>query len=72
MFNLAILYERGQGVDRSPADAYAWYRAAAERGYAPAKRRADELYAQFNDQDKAKAQGLAATIASSINGSPPA
>jgi hypothetical protein len=72
MFNLAIFYERGQGVDRSPVDAYAWYAAAAERGYAAAKQRAGELLAQFSDQDKAKAQGLAATIAASINGAPPA
>ena len=72
MFNLAIFYERGQGVDRSPVDAYAWYAAAAERGYAAAKQRAGELLAQFSDQDKAKAQGLAATIAASINAAPPA
>jgi TPR repeat protein len=72
MFNLAIFYERGQGIDRSPVEAYAWYSAAAERGYAAAKQRAGELFAQFSDQDKARAQGLAATIAASINGAPPA
>jgi Sel1 repeat-containing protein len=71
MINLAILYERGQGIDRSPIDAYAWYSAAAERGDGPARDRASELFRQFTDQDKAKAQGLAATIAATVNGVPP-
>jgi TPR repeat protein len=71
MINLAILYERGQGIDRSLIDAYAWYSAAAERGDAPARDRAGELFRQFTDQDKAKAQGLAATIAATVNGVPP-
>lgn len=72
MVNLAILYERGQGVTRSPVDAYAWYSAAAEHGDGPAKDRADELFRQLTDQDRAKAQALAATVAAAINGAPPA
>ena len=72
MVNLASLYERGQGVERSLVDAYAWYSAAAERGDNPAKDRAGELLRQFTEQDRAKAQGLAATIAAAINGAPPA
>ena len=72
MVNLAILYELGQGVDRSPVDAYAWYSAAADRGDDPAKNRAGALLRQFTDKDKAKAQGLAATVSATINGSPPA
>jgi hypothetical protein len=67
MVNLAIAYERGQGLDRSLIDAYAWYSAAAERSDDPARDRAGELLRQFSDQDKAKAQGLAATVAASIN-----
>lgn len=62
MTNLAILYEAGDGVDRSPVDAYAWYSAAGERGDAVAKTRAAALFQQFNDRDKARAEGLAATI----------
>ncbi len=70
MVNLAILYERGQGVARSPIDAFAWYSAAAERGDGPAKDRAGELLRQLPEQDRAKAQGLAATVAAAINGAP--
>ncbi len=72
MINFAILYELGQGVDRSPVDAYAWYSAAADRGDDPAKSRAGELLRQFTDKDKAKAQGLAATVSATISGAPPA
>jgi hypothetical protein len=71
MVNLAILYESGKGVGRSPIDAYAWYGAAAERGDTGAKERAGELFRQFTDQEKARAQGLAATIAAAVNGAPP-
>jgi hypothetical protein len=71
MVNLAILYERGRGVDRSLLDAYAWYNAAGERGDAAAKERAVTLLRQFSDQDKAHAEGLAATISATVNGVPP-
>lgn len=71
MINLAILYELGAGVDHSLIDAYAWYGAAGERGDGVAKMRAAELFLQFNDRDKARAQGLAATIAAAVNGAPP-
>jgi len=66
MVNLAILYEQGSGVDRSPIDAYAWYSAAGERGDAAAEQRAGELFDQFSDKDKARAQGLAATIGATL------
>lgn len=67
MVNLAILYEAGNGVERSPVDAYAWYRAAGERGDATAKAYAAQLFQQFNDKDKARAEGLAATIGSALD-----
>jgi TPR repeat protein len=68
---LAILYDRGDGVDRSLVDAYAWYSAAGERGDAGAKDRADELFRQFNDKDKARAEGLAATVGAALDASAP-
>jgi TPR repeat protein len=74
MANLAILYEAGTGVERSLVDAYAWYSAAGERGDAPAKARAEELFQQFDDKDKARAEGLAATIGAALDaftGTPP-
>jgi TPR repeat protein len=67
MLNLAILYEQGSGTERSPIDAYAWYSAAAERGDAGAKQRAALLFQQFGDKDKARAQGLAATVAAALD-----
>lgn len=67
MINLAILYEAGNGVGRSPVDAYAWYSAAGERGDAAGKARATALFQQFNDKDKARAEGLAATIGAALD-----
>lgn len=67
MINLAILYETGNGLERSPVDAYAWYSAAGERGDATGKARATELFKQFNDRDKARAEGLAATIGAALD-----
>jgi len=67
MVNLAILYEAGTGVEHSPVDAYAWYNAAGERGDTGAKTRAAELFKQFNERDKARAQGLAATIGAALD-----
>jgi TPR repeat protein len=71
MVNLAILYERGDGVDRSLIDAYAWYSAAGERGEADAKSRAADLMQQFNDKDQARAEGLAASIGAALDASAP-
>jgi hypothetical protein len=71
MVNLAILYEQGGGVARSPVDAYAWYAAASEHGEPQAKHRADDLFQQFSDRDKASAQGLAATIGAAIDAANP-
>jgi len=68
MVNLAILYEQGSGLGRSLIDAYAWYSAASEHGEPEVKSRADELLQQFNDHDKARAVGLAATIGATLDG----
>ena len=46
---------------------YAWYNAAGERGEDAAKARAGELFQQFNDRDKARAEGLAATIGAALD-----
>jgi len=71
MVNLAILYEAGSGVARSPVDAYAWYSAAGERGDSGAKQRAGELFQQFGEKDKARAEGLAATIGAALDQTTP-
>jgi TPR repeat protein len=71
MVNLAILYEQGNGIERSLIDAYAWYSAAAERGDAGGKQRAGVLFQQFSDRDKARAKSLAATIGASLDNAAP-
>ncbi len=72
MINLAILYDAGNGVDRSAIDAYAWYSTAGERGDDAAKGRAAELFQQFSDRDKARAEGLAASIGAALDSFKPA
>ncbi len=71
MVNLAILYEKGAGVAASPPDAYAWYSAAGERGDLGAKARAGALFQEFSAKDKARAEGLAATIGAALDAPPP-
>jgi hypothetical protein len=36
-FNLALLYQQGEGVEKDPAEAVAWYRKAAAGGFAQAQ-----------------------------------
>jgi TPR repeat protein len=67
MVNFAILYEKGEGVERSLPDAYAWYRAAARGGDAVAEQRARELFRQFAGPDRGKAVILAAAVAGTIH-----
>jgi TPR repeat protein len=69
MVNLAILYERGEGVAASTVDADAWYHAAARRGSQPAARRGDELLQAFGPLDQSRAEAKAADIAASIRDS---
>src|SRR5262249_52290551 len=42
-FNLALLFERGLGVDQDLSRAYLWYRAAAPGGDKEAARQAERL-----------------------------
>jgi hypothetical protein len=54
-FNLAILYERGDGVPQSLADAFKWYSIAAASGDAESRTRMILLRSQLSDADKAAA-----------------
>ena len=36
-FNLGVMYARGDGVEKDPAEATRWYRKAAEQGHAEAQ-----------------------------------
>lgn len=42
-FNVAAMYETGQGVDQSDIHAYAWASLAAENGYSEAEKLADQI-----------------------------
>jgi localization factor PodJL len=59
-FNLAVLYERGDGVPQSLTDAYKWYSIAAAAGDSESKQRMSVLQTQLNDADKAAANKAAA------------
>ncbi len=67
MVNLAVLYEKGEGLGRSLPDAYAWYRAAARGGDGAAEKRASDLFAQFSNPRKAEAVMAAAEIADMLD-----
>jgi len=71
MVNFAIIYERGEGVGRSLLDAYAWYRAAAARGDNAAEKRAGELFEQFHEGDKKRAENMASQVLAAIREAPP-
>jgi localization factor PodJL len=55
-FNLAVLYERGDGVPQSLLDAYKWYMIAGAAGDTGAKARADTLATQLSEVDRTAAQ----------------
>ena len=67
MVNLAILYERGEGVGASAVDAYAWYRAAGRRDNAAAAKRADELFEVLAPRERNRAGTRADEIAAQIH-----
>ena len=54
-FNLAVLYERGDGVPQSLIDAFKWYSIAAAAGDAESKARLTVLQTQLSDPDRAAA-----------------
>src|SRR5580704_17932400 len=63
MFELGILYQRGEGVPQSYSDAFRWYSAASQKGYDPAKLALGILYHNGwgVSQDSAKASAFYAS-----------
>ena len=55
-FNLAVLYERGDGVPQSLLDAYKWYGIAAASGDVIAKTRAGAIATQLSSEELSAAQ----------------
>jgi TPR repeat protein len=46
MYNIGLLYELGSGVTSDDSEALAWFRKAAERGYASAMHSIGTMYAE--------------------------
>jgi localization factor PodJL len=61
-FNLAVLYERGDGVPQSLVDAYKWYSIAAATGDTESKARIGVLQTQLSEADKATANRSAGSF----------
>ena len=61
-FNLAVLYERGQGVPQSLTDAYKWYAIAGAAGDNGAQQRATVLRDQLSQTDRTAAERSAAAF----------
>ncbi len=43
MFNLGVCYDNGEGVAKDLKEAVRWYRAAADKGHADAKKALERL-----------------------------
>jgi localization factor PodJL len=61
-FNLAVLYERGEGLPQSLSDAYKWYAIAALSGDGEAKARMGVLDTQLQESDRSSANRSAASF----------
>ena len=55
-FNLAVLYERGFGVQQSLVEAYKWYAIAAAQGDAESRTRMETIASQLSAEEKEKAE----------------
>ena len=58
-FNMALLFQEGFGVARSPADAYAWFTIAANNGDADARQRANAIRQDLTPEQRAAAEAAA-------------
>jgi len=58
-FGLAAMYAKGQGVEQSDSQAYAWWSAAAENGYSSAAKARGTLASYMSERDLATAKKLA-------------
>ena len=58
-FNLAYLYERGDGLPKSPPDAYKWFAIAAAAGDKESKTRLALLQSSLSPADRTNAGRLA-------------
>ena len=79
--DLGRMYALGLGVQRDPAQAYAWYETAALNGDGAASTHRDRLVTQMSPDEIARGERLAKSIAGSascwevakrlLNGAPP-
>lgn len=56
--NLGVMHYRGDGVERDPARAWAWFELAAEREYPEFVGIADAVWAQLDEAQRERAQAI--------------
>ena len=65
-YNLAFLYENGEGVTKSPLDAYVWYAIAGARGDPGAQKAADRMAKELSAAQMKDALARLAELEKSI------
>ena len=61
-FNLGVMYYHGEGVERDPATAWAWFALSAERGYPQMKEAADGVWKELDDAERQRAKEIHADL----------
>lgn len=59
--NVGVMYYLGQGVERDPARAWAWFELAAERDYPHLTAIADQVYAELDEPSQQRGQTILET-----------
>ncbi len=63
-YNLGAMYYRGDGVERQPARAWAWFELSAERGYSQFASTADAVWSELDSGQRDRAQSILAELES--------
>lgn len=63
-YNLGVMHYHGEGVERDPAMAWAWFELAAERGYPQMTGAATAVWKELDDDARERAQTLHADLES--------
>lgn len=60
--NLGVIYYQGDGVDRDPARAWAWFALAAERGYPEFEKVWKAVWHELDEDEQERAQAILAEL----------
>ncbi|NBB68752.1 MAG: hypothetical protein GVY33_00285 [Alphaproteobacteria bacterium] len=61
-YNLGVIYYRGDGVDRDPARAWAWFELSAERGYPEFVDTAEAVWLELEESGRRRARDIHAEL----------